>query len=94
MPWCGQRRRMQTEPAGFFEMQPPSRKKLALGAHAVHLSQQRERLPVTAEQDVLSVVDDSLPQLDSSRAAAQLRRRFEDGHRASRGGERDRGRES
>jgi hypothetical protein len=74
-------------------MQPPALQELALRARAVHLSQQRERLPVAAEQDVLSVVDDALAQLDSPRAAAQLRCSVEHGDRASRGCERDRGRE-
>src|SRR5438552_13731884 len=70
-------------------MQPPPIEEL-LAALAVHRVQQRERLRVCPEQDVLTIVDGAIVDDDTARATAEDLRGFEHGHRLLGRRERDR----
>ena len=51
-------------------MEPPPIEELALGALAVHRAQQRERLRVRPEQQVLAIVDGAIVDDDAARATS------------------------
>ena len=91
MPGRRQCRCLESEDAGLLEVEPPPIEELALGALAVHRAQQRQRLRVSPEQQVLAIVDDAIVDDDAARATAEYLRGFEDGNRPRGTRECDRG---
>src|SRR5947208_2240018 len=90
VPGRGQWRRLETKNPGLLEVKPTPVEELVLRAPAMHRAQERERLCVGAEQDVLAVVDLSLRQIDPAGAAAEHARRLEEADAAPGGGKRHR----
>ena len=90
MPWCGQTGGAQAKHARLFEDKPAPIQNFGLGAGAVHLAQQRQRLPVPAKQDMGTVVDRGAVRIDPSRPSPERARCFEYGDFESGRGKRDR----
>ena len=71
------RSRLQVQPGAVGSAEAQRRSHQGLADIDAHAAQQRERVEIGADQDVLAVVEQHARGLDAARAAAELRRHLE-----------------